>query len=560
MYGSQALANLTIFRSNLLGNVWQSYNPEAPYAQGAKQFDPFAAIISCPPHRELKQYGSSSFCNLSKLQKPCIIYSIGSAGNKDFEKAALESTQCQVHSVQCGAAADGSPASTERRQKQHTACFGEATASTSSSSSSSTSNATVPLGLFAHKLGHLRGIDVAHVGLQGEQLLQFLSHLKHGAFLPRQLSLTLQLPAENAKAGLRKAPSELALVFQHMAALGYAATSSKVTDAAASSSAAFSFLHVEHNSARAGRASRLSAGSAGDDADSALQPPLRAKRLVVSVSSFPGRVEYINPTIFSIMHGLRKPDALYIWVPLNVSRFKEDDREIQGLKELPDNVKGLAGHFNGVVKVKIPPKDYGPATKLLPTLLEEKDPDTVIITIDDDSMYRPETILHLEQEIMARPDHAIVWSCEITHWDPKKAPPKKGWREWKLNAGVCRGFPTAFASAAYRREFFDDLVFDQARAPEGCLHHDDVWFGVHLWLRNVPIWVIDGFGIESNCDTRKCWPVLYHRPKNRMSISLHPDAGTKADACLDFFKHMDDDELRKKMMADKGLQPFRPFE
>jgi hypothetical protein len=126
-------------------------------------------------------------------------------------------------------------------------------------------------------------------------------------------------------------------------------------------------------------------------------------------------------------------------------------------------------------------------------------------------MYRPDTVQNLEQEIMARPDHAVVWSCEITHWDPAKAPPKKGWREWKLDAGVCRGFQTAFASAAYRREFFDDLVFDQARAPKGCLHHDDIWFGAHLWLRNVPIWVTPGFGIESGCDTRRCWPVLYHR-------------------------------------------------
>jgi hypothetical protein len=45
-----------------------------------------------------------------------------------------------------------------------------------------------------------------------------------------------------------------------------------------------------------------------------------------------------------------------------------------------------------------------------------------------------------------------------------------------------------------------------------------------------------------------------------MSISMHPDAGIKADECLDFFKHMDDDELRKKMLADKGLKPFRPFD
>jgi hypothetical protein len=113
-----------------------------------------------------------------------------------------------------------------------------------------------------------------------------------------------------------------------------------------------------------------------------MDPPLRAKRLVVSMSSFPGRVEYVNPTIFSIMNGLRKPDKLYLWVPLNVSRFGSGDAEVNGLKELPDNVKGLPGHFQGAVQVKVPPKDYGPATKLLPTLLEEKDPDTVIITID----------------------------------------------------------------------------------------------------------------------------------------------------------------------------------
>jgi hypothetical protein len=210
----------------------------APYAQGAKQFDPFSAIISCPPHRQLKQYGSSSsFCDLLKLQKPCIIYSIGPAGSKEFEKAALDNSECQIHSVQCVGTTDSSE-SHERRHKQHAACFGEAAKSNSSSSSgAATDGGTATLGLLAHKLGHFRGIDAAHVGFQGEQLLQFLSQLKQGPYLPRQLSLVLQLPAEKASSWLRNAPAELALVFQHMAALGYAATSSKVTDAAANSSA-----------------------------------------------------------------------------------------------------------------------------------------------------------------------------------------------------------------------------------------------------------------------------------------------------------------------------------
>jgi hypothetical protein len=45
----------------------------------------------------------------------------------------------------------------------------------------------------------------------------------------------------------------------------------------------------------------------------------------------------------------------------------------------------------------------------------------------------------------------------------KKNPPRKGWREWKLTEGLCKGFMTAYASAAYRRGYLDDLVFDQVR-------------------------------------------------------------------------------------------------
>jgi hypothetical protein len=48
---------------------------------------------------------------------------------------------------------------------------------------------------------------------------------------------------------------------------------------------------------------------------------------------------------------------------------------------------------------------------------------------------------------------------------------------------------TAYASAAYRRAFFDDAVFQQELAPEACLHHDDVWFSGHLWIRQVR-WVV----------------------------------------------------------------------
>jgi hypothetical protein len=52
---------------------------------------------------------------------------------------------------------------------------------------------------------------------------------------------------------------------------------------------------------------------------------------------------------------------------------------------------------------------------------------------------------------------------------------------------ACAGFMTAYASASYRRAFFDDEVFKQELAPDGCRHHDDIWFAGHLWLRQVRV-------------------------------------------------------------------------
>jgi hypothetical protein len=55
---------------------------------------------------------------------------------------------------------------------------------------------------------------------------------------------------------------------------------------------------------------------------------------------------------------------------------------VNSLKEIPGDAKMLEKQFPGVVKVLAPRKDFGPATKLLPTLEVETDPETIIITVD----------------------------------------------------------------------------------------------------------------------------------------------------------------------------------
>lgn len=63
-------------------------------------------------------------------------------------------------------------------------------------------------------------------------------------------------------------------------------------------------------------------------------------------------------------------------------RFDHKDEEVNNVKEIPSEAKMLQDQFHGIVKVQSPKVDYGPATKLLPTLEVETDPDTIIITVD----------------------------------------------------------------------------------------------------------------------------------------------------------------------------------
>jgi hypothetical protein len=63
-------------------------------------------------------------------------------------------------------------------------------------------------------------------------------------------------------------------------------------------------------------------------------------------------------------------------------RFDSTDKEVNSVVEIPGDAKMLEKQFPGVVKVLAPRKDFGPATKLLPTLEVETDPETIIITVD----------------------------------------------------------------------------------------------------------------------------------------------------------------------------------
>lgn len=128
---------------------------------------------------------------------------------------------------------------------------------------------------------------------------------------------------------------------------------------------------------------------------------VRPKRIVMSLTTTQERIGNIIPTLKSILNNTVKPDVIYIHIHSNVI--------------VPQNILDwfVENQQNVPIIVSRMSNDYGSVSKLYPTLLRERDDETVIITIDDDIIYPSLTIQHLIQASHKYPEKCIC----ISGWD-----------------------------------------------------------------------------------------------------------------------------------------------
>lgn len=100
-------------------------------------------------------------------------------------------------------------------------------------------------------------------------------------------------------------------------------------------------------------------------------------RIVCSLTTLPGRYDRLRETLVSINKQNRKFDAIYLTLP------KVTKRTGKVYPPLPEDLLGLCT----IVPVEI---DYGPICKIWGGLYMEDDPNTIIVTVDDDTTYLPD--------------------------------------------------------------------------------------------------------------------------------------------------------------------------
>ena len=102
-------------------------------------------------------------------------------------------------------------------------------------------------------------------------------------------------------------------------------------------------------------------------------------KYVVSLTTSPGRLPNILPTLLSIKCQTPAPERIIINLP---ARYRDNEP----YPEPPAEITEIA-HINWI------PEDLGPLTKLAPTIdLIPEDTDIYILSIDDDIMYMPHTV------------------------------------------------------------------------------------------------------------------------------------------------------------------------
>lgn len=207
-------------------------------------------------------------------------------------------------------------------------------------------------------------------------------------------------------------------------------------------------------------------------------------RLVVSLTTLPGRYESLEQTLLSIQNQTVKADAVYLGLPKIVKRTGEP------YPELPQSILGLCK----VVELE---NDYGPICKLVAGLVKEDDEKTVIITIDDDTIYNSRFIETMKEKCYKFPHIAVCANgarfergpmfVSIIH-APEIAKPWNGImgfpcdREYGGSVDVAYGM----GGVAYRRGFFpkkqnlyDDFI-SLSQEKYNLFRQDDVMISGYL--------------------------------------------------------------------------------
>lgn len=177
---------------------------------------------------------------------------------------------------------------------------------------------------------------------------------------------------------------------------------------------------------------------------------------------------------------------------------------------IPDWLRQYQSTYNNLIIFRT--EDYGPITKIFPTLERTNDPDAIIITVDDDLFYMDGLI---EAHLNARqkyPDYAIGFagisgldgSCHFCTTLPKDTKVK-----------VLEGYKTV----SYKRKFFELEEFKNNFMNKSW--NDDYILSAYMGYKDISKIVLSHTHDDNFSPRVESFPVIGHTPIDRGGCSLY---------------------------------------
>ena len=190
--------------------------------------------------------------------------------------------------------------------------------------------------------------------------------------------------------------------------------------------------------------------------------------IIVSFTTSPKRIIHIEKIIKNIENQTIKPSKIVLNLPFV---FKRTNTEFT---EMPVFITD-----NPLIQVNRC-EDIGPCTKIIPTTKLFTDPETIIISIDDDISYSNSFIENLLKYSNKNPNAVVTGQSFMRIKSPNND---------DINyAELVEGY----SSVLYKKKFFDNFDIEKLKEyPKYCYFADDFIISNYLLKENIPIIVVD---------------------------------------------------------------------
>jgi GTPase SAR1 family protein len=197
--------------------------------------------------------------------------------------------------------------------------------------------------------------------------------------------------------------------------------------------------------------------------------------LIVSLTSFPERINEIKYTIFSLLDQSIHPEKIVLWLAESQFQNKENDlpKELLAFKMFGLDIQWC--------------EDIRSYKKLIPAL--EKYPDYYIITADDDIYYRKRWLQKLWECHLKYPGDIICHIANKIKFDNDGS--VMPYTKWKYNIksknASCLFFQLGVGGVLYHKKFLFSDISNKDLFLKLAPYADDVWFYFMAVLKNIKI-------------------------------------------------------------------------